>query len=96
MNVIDLLARLNGEILSNKARAVVNGKIVILARMEGVDWVYTTEGQELADLHSNLAVDEAKPTRTRKPKDAAPAPAQAEEPTAEPVAVESVEVAPEQ
>lgn len=96
MNVIDLLARLNGEILSNKARAVVNGKIVVLARMEGVDWVYTAEGQDLANLHSNLAADEAKPTRARKAKDAAPAPVQAEEPAAEPVAVESVEVAPEQ
>ena len=38
MNVIDLLTRLNGEVLSNKARAVVDGKIVILARMNGADW----------------------------------------------------------
>lgn len=86
MNVIDLLARLNGEILANKARAVVDGKIVILARMEGSDWVYTAEGQDLANLHSNLAAEEAKPTRTRKPKDV----------PSEPVAVESAEVAPEQ
>jgi hypothetical protein len=87
MNVIDLLARLNGEILSNKARANVDGKIVILARLNGEEWVYTEEGQELANSHSNQAVAEAdaKSTRTRKAKEV----------VAEPVAVESGEVAPE-
>jgi hypothetical protein len=87
MNVIDLLARLGGEILSNKARAVVDGKIVILARMNGADWEYTPEGQELANAHSNAAVEEAaaKAPRTRKAKDV----------PAEPVAVESADVAPE-
>lgn len=89
MNVIELLARLNGEVLSNKARAVVNGKVVILARMIGAEWEYTPEGQELANAHSNQAAAEAevevKTTRTRKPKDVAP----------EPVAVESADVAPE-
>ena len=95
MNVLDLLARLNGEILSNKARAVVDGQIVILARLNGEDWTYTDKGQELANLHSNLAAEEAaaKPKRAKK----AAEPAVEAEPTAEaPVAVESVEVAPEQ
>lgn len=85
MNVIDLLARLNGEVLSNKARAVVDGKIVILARMNGVEWEYTPEGQELANKHSNEAVAEAKTPRARKAKDV----------PAEPVAVESADVEPE-
>ena len=85
MNVIDLLARLNGEVLSNKARAVVDGKIVILARMNGADWEYTPEGQELANKHSNEVVAEAKAPRTRKAKDV----------PAEPVAVESADVEPE-
>lgn len=87
MNVLDLLARLDGEILSNKARAVIDGKIVILARMDGTEWVYTDEGQELANAHSNQAVaeSEAKTTRTRKAKDV----------PAEPVAVESADVEPE-
>jgi hypothetical protein len=87
MNVNDLLVRLNGEVLSNKARAVVDGKIVILARMIGPDWEYTPEGQELANLHSNqvVAEAEAKPMRTRKSKDIA----------TEQVAVESAAVAPE-
>jgi hypothetical protein len=89
MNVIDLLARLNGEVLSNKARAVVDGKVVILARLNGNEWVYTDEGQTLANAHSNQAAAEteaaAKTTRTRKTKDTAP----------EPVAVELADVAPE-
>lgn len=85
MNVIDLLTRLNGEVLSNKARAVVNGKIVILARMNGADWEYTPEGQELANQHSNEVAAEAKAPRTRKAKDV----------PAEPVAVESADVEPE-
>lgn len=87
MNALELMSRLNGEVLSNKVRAVVDGKVVVLARMNGAEWEYTPEGQELANAHSNQAVAEAevKTTRTRKPKDA----------PAEPVAVESADVAPE-
>lgn len=88
MNVLDLMARLGGEILSNKVRATVDGKIVILARLTGEDWVYTDEGQELANEQSNQAVAEAsdaKIVRTRKPKDTTP----------DAVAVESSDVAPE-
>lgn len=66
MNVIDLMTRLNGEVLSNKIRATVDGKIVVLARMEGTDWVYTDEGQELANAHSNAAAEEAAVPKTRK------------------------------
>ncbi len=88
MNVIDLLARLKGEILANKARAVIDGKIVVLARLNGEDWEYTEAGQELANMHSNQVVAEADAvsTRTRKTKEV----------VAQPVAVESSEVAPEQ
>lgn len=83
MNVIDLLARLNGEVLSNKARAIIDGKIVVLARMVGTDWEYTPEGQLLADAHSNQAVAEndSKTAKPRKSKDV----------PAEPVAVESTD-----
>jgi hypothetical protein len=91
MNVLDLLARLGGEILSNKARAVVDGKIVILARMNGNDWVYTDEGQALANEHSNAAVEEAaaKPKRAKK----APEPVVEAETTQEPpAAVESADI----
>jgi hypothetical protein len=94
MNIHDLLARLGGEILSNKARAVVDGKIVILARMNGNDWVYTDEGQALANAHSNAAAEEtaAKPKRAKK----APEPVAEAEPTPEaPAAVELADVEPE-
>jgi hypothetical protein len=65
MNVIDLMTRLGGEFLANKARATVDGKIVILARLVEHDWVYTEEGQILADLQSNI--DETKtPSKSRK------------------------------
>ena len=88
MNVIDLLARLKGEILANKALAVIDGEIVVLARLNGEDWEYTEAGQELANTHSNQVVAEADAvsTRTRKTKEV----------VAQPVAVESSEVAPEQ
>ena len=87
MNVLDLMARLGGETLNNKIRATVDGKIVILARMQGVDWAYTDEGQELADKHSNeLAVEaDSKPAKPRKAKDV----------PAAPVAVELGDVEPE-
>jgi hypothetical protein len=65
MNVIDLTTRLGGEFLANKARATVDGKIVILARLVEHDWVYTEEGQTLANLQSNI--DETKtPSKSRK------------------------------
>jgi hypothetical protein len=65
MNVIDLTTRLGGEFLANKARALVDGQIVILARLVEHDWVYTEEGQILADLQSNI--DETKtPSKSRK------------------------------
>lgn len=67
MDIHVLLARLGGEVLANKARAVIDGEIVVLARLDGEDWVYTEKGQELADLHSNLVVDEAA-TKATAPK----------------------------
>lgn len=69
MNALDLMARLGGEILMNKVRAVINGEIVIVACLdEENEWVYTEAGQQLANEHSNLAVGEAATptTKTRK------------------------------
>ena len=99
MNVLDLLARLSGEILSNKARAVVDGKIVILARMSGNDWVYTDEGQELANAHSNAIVEEVAAeeaeTKPKRAKKAAEAVVEAEPTPEAPAAVELADVEPE-
>ena len=89
MNVIDLMARLNGEFVSNKVRATIDGKIVILARMNGDEWVYTDEGQELANAHSNAAAEEA----AAKPKSAKKV--AKESSTESPAAVESNDIAPE-
>ena len=68
MNALDLMARLGGEILNNKVRAHIDGVIVIIARLEGQDWVLTERGILLANEHSNLAVAEAAAvsTKTRK------------------------------
>jgi hypothetical protein len=86
MNALDLMERLGGEILSNKIRAVIDGEIVVLARMEGVDWVMTERGQTLANEHSNQVVAEqdSKPAKPRKAKEPA---------AVEPVAVESADAA---
>jgi hypothetical protein len=98
MNAIDLMTRLGGEFLNNKIRAVIDGKIVILARMVDTDWVYTDEGQALANSHSNAAVEEAaeevaiKPKRSKK----AAEPVAEIEPSPEaPAAVELADVEPE-
>jgi hypothetical protein len=65
MNALELMSRLGGETLNNKIRANIDGKIVILARLVEHDWVYTEEGQTLADLQSNI--DETKtPSKSRK------------------------------
>lgn len=66
MDAITLMERLGGEILNNKVRAVINGEIVILARLVDQDWEFTEQGQLLANEHSNLAVDEAAAPKTRK------------------------------
>jgi hypothetical protein len=80
MNVLELMSRLGGETLNNKIRANIDGKIVVLARMIGTEWEYTPEGQELANAHSNAAVEEAeaKPKRAKKAELTSEAPAAVE------------------
>lgn len=87
MNALELMARLNGQVLGHKIRATVDGNIVVLARMEGDGWTLTEQGQELANKHSNEVAAEvaSKPAKPRKAKDT---------PT-EPVAVELGDVEPE-
>lgn len=83
MDIHLLMSRLNGEFLANKARVTIDGKIEILARLEGQEWVYTEKGKTLADLHSNLVVDEAAAKPVRASKKPAPAVESAEAPVAE-------------
>ena len=84
MEALVLMERLNGEILANKIRAFVDGEITVLAALsEDNEWEFTEKGQELANVHSNLAVDEAAATSKPSRKKATPA-------------VESAETQPEQ
>lgn len=83
MNAIDLMARLNGEILNNKVRAVINGEIVIIARLNDQTWEYTEQGQLLANEHSNLVAAEVPTPKTRKK--AAPAVESSDTPAETPV-----------
>jgi hypothetical protein len=70
MTALELMERLDGEILNNKIRAHIAGEIVILARLVDQDWVLTDRGILLTNEHSNLAVAEAEAaaTKTRKVK----------------------------
>ena len=68
MTVFDLMERLGGEILMNRIRAMIDGKIVIVAVLNDQEWEYTEDGQALYNEHSNLVADEAanKTTKARK------------------------------
>jgi hypothetical protein len=68
MTVFDLMERLGGEILMNRIRAMIDGKIVIVAVLNDQEWEYTEDGQALYNEHSNLVANEAanKTTKARK------------------------------
>ena len=70
MTALELMERLGGEIVMNRVRVVVDGKVVVVALLNGSEWEPTEEGTALMNLHSNLAAEEAKPTKTRKTKQA--------------------------
>ena len=70
MTALELMERLNGEIVMNRVRVVVDGKVVVVAILNCTEWEATEEGTALMNLHSNLAVEEAavvvaKPTRKK-------------------------------
>lgn len=72
MKPLELMKRLGGEALANKLRAKVDGKIVILARLDGHEYVFTDIGFNLAaELNSKPEPVEEAPkkktvTRSRK------------------------------
>lgn len=91
MEALELMERLGGEILANKIRARIDGEIVIVAELdEENEWVYTDQGQELANEHSNLAAGETPVPKTRRK--AAPAVESAETPVAIEAPVEQAPV----
>ena len=88
MDALELMDRLGGEILNNKVRAVIDGEIVIIARLNDQTWEFTEKGQLLANEHSNMAVEEAAAPKTRKK---ATAVVESVEPSAEPEIVVTVD-----
>jgi hypothetical protein len=73
MTVFDLMERLGGEIVMNRVRAMIDGKIVVVAILNDQEWEYTEEGQALYNVHSNLVADEAVAPAPKTRKKAAPA-----------------------
>jgi hypothetical protein len=70
MTVFDLMERLGGEILMNRIRVMIDGKIVTVAVLNDQEWEYTEAGQALYNEHSNLAAAETEVVaiKTRKVK----------------------------
>jgi|OM-RGC.v1.033958122 hypothetical protein len=72
----ELIDRLGGEIVANKGRVVVDGKVVIVARFIGTELVYTDEGRDVATQENKTidvkavakAVSKKATTKTRKTK----------------------------
>lgn len=53
----DLIARYNGYVLNNKARVVVEGRNIVVARAVGDRWELTDEGRALANVIDVAAVE---------------------------------------
>lgn len=87
MNIHELMARVGGQILANKARATVGGQSVVIGVFEGAELVFTEAGKALADRESNITDVE--------PKQAAPKAPKAKASTKAAPAVESAPVEPE-
>ena len=88
MTVFELMERLGGEIVMNRVRVMIDGKIVVVAILNEQEWEYTEDGQALYNEHSNLVVEEASAATPKARKKATtvvestdtPADALAEEP----------------
>lgn len=85
MTVYDLIEKLDGFILMNKAHVTVDGEDVVVGYFhEGVDLVFTPEGTELAAKH------EGAPAKEPRKKAVVETPVETVQP-----AVESAQAAPE-
>ena len=73
MTALELMERLNGEIVMNRVRVVVDGKTIVVAILNGTEWEPTEEGTALMNLHSNLVAEEAIAPAPKSRKKAAPA-----------------------
>ena len=65
----ELVARYGGYVLNNKARVVVDGRNVVVARILNGEWALTAEGAELANVIDVTPVEvpaAPAPRRTRQ------------------------------
>lgn len=78
MNIQDLMARVGGQILANKARATVGGQSIVIGVFEGTELVFTDAGKALADREDNtidVAPKQESPKAAGKKASAKAAPA---------------------
>lgn len=68
MTVFELMERLGGEIVMNRVRVVIDGKIVVVAILNEQEWEYTEDGQALYNEHSNLVAEETSATPKARKK----------------------------
>jgi hypothetical protein len=72
MTIQELLDRVGGQILANKARATVGGQSVVIGVFEGTELVFTEAGKALADREDNT-IDVQPKEAAAKPRKAKPA-----------------------
>lgn len=67
MTLDDILAHTKGEILANKATAIIDGVYTVLAVVEGSEWVLTEAGRAAEAGLSNVLAEAAaqKPRKTK-------------------------------
>lgn len=73
MNIQELMDRVGGQILANKARATVGGQSIVIGVFKDNELVFTEAGKALADREDNTIDVAPKPTKTKAAAKAAPA-----------------------
>jgi hypothetical protein len=73
MTIQELMDRVGGQILANKARATVGGQSVVIGVFEGTELVFTEAGKALADREDNTIDVESKEAAAKTPRKAKPA-----------------------
>jgi hypothetical protein len=68
MTIQELMDRVGGQILANKARATIGGQSVVIGVFEGTELVFTEAGQALADRESNITDVEPKEPAAKTPR----------------------------
>jgi hypothetical protein len=64
MTLDDILAHTKGEILANKATAIIDGVYTVLAVVEGSEWVLTEAGRAAEAELSNVLAQKPRKTKS--------------------------------